>query len=141
MRLFIMVFAALFCAVSVEAWTSSQISRVAEARKLFQNAEKRLVKDILAEFETGGSPEASIGIYEAMAKTFRDINSEYGDDTPESRVRLFSKIKLNMAYFQMSGSRQESPGGSILDRLIQRTLKRYLPEDVWSDPKLFHSLD
>ena len=123
------------------AFTQAEIQRLTEARNLLKDSEMRSVNDLIEEFESTGFPDEHLEIYEAVAKTFRDIDNKYGQDNPESRKQLLGKIKLNMAYFQLGGSTQEQSGGSELNRLIQRKLKHYLPENIWGHPKLFHSLD
>ena len=61
------------------------------------DAEKRSADEIRSEFEESGYPQQQLQIYEAIAKTFRDIVADYKENTAEARVRLLDKIRMNMA--------------------------------------------
>ncbi len=138
---FIILLFLVFPAAAEAAFTQAEVRRLTEAKTLLMDADKRSVDDLIEEFNSTGLPIEQIMIYEAIAATFRDIMKDYGENSTRSREQLLNKIRMNMAYFQFGGSRAEQPGGSELNRLIQRKLKHYLPEDIWENQKLFHSLE
>lgn len=143
LRLFCFFSLIIFGAVTSSAdasLTQKDLQRIIRAKALMMDAEKRSADEIRSEFEESGYPQQQLQIYEAIAKTFRDIVADYKENTAEARVRLLDKIRMNMAYFQFGGSKSEKEGGSELNRLIQRKLKEYLPKDIWDDPNVFHSL-
>ena len=117
-----------------------EIQRLTKAKSLLADTEDRSVNELVLKFQKTGWPEDYLAIYEAIAFTFRDITKDYKNDRV-ARVRLLDKIRMNMAYFQFGGSRAEQEGSSELNRLIQRKLKQYLPEDIWFNPAIFHSLE
>ena len=120
--------------------TQSERKRLTEAKALLMDVESRSVDDLMNKFAETGLAREQLQIYEAIAATFRDIIDQYGKKSLRSRKKVIEKIRMNMAYFQLGGSRAEQKGGSELDRLIQRKLKQYLPEEIWDNTKLFHSL-
>ena len=139
---FLIVFLILaFPATADTNFTQAEIRRLTEARALLMDTEKRSRDEIIKEFDETGLPREHLEIYEAIAATFRDITNKYGENSPQSREQLLEKIRMNMAYFQLGGPDTEQPGGSELNRLIRRKLKQYLPEKIWDNPKLFHSLE
>jgi hypothetical protein len=123
------------------ALTQTEVFRLTKAKALLMDAEKRPLDEIIEEFERTGLPHEHLQIYEAVAATFRDILTDHQENDTRSRERLLDKIRMNMAYFQFGGTKTEQEGGSELNRLIQRKLKQYLPEDIWGNSKLFHSLE
>ena len=131
----------LLPAIASANFTQVEIRRLTEAKSLLMDAEKRSVEDLIKEFNDTGLPREQLDIYEATAATFRDIINDYSKNDAQSRERLLDKIRMNMAYFQFGGTRAEQEGGSELNRLIQRKLIQYLPENIWDNPKLFHSLE
>lgn len=122
-------------------FSQDEIRRLSTAKKLLMDTEKRSLDHLVNELSTTHSPRQQLAIYEAMAATFRDIIKKYEGDTPQSRERLLGKIRMNMAYFQLGGPDTDDPEDGALNRLIRRKLKHYLPEDIWKNPKLFHSLN
>lgn len=122
-------------------FTASEIQRLTKAKTLLMDTENRSVQDILKEFEAMGSPQQQLIIYEAVAAAFRDVQEKYGEDSRQSREQLLAKIRLNMAYFQLGGAVGEQAGMGELNKLIRRKLKQYLPENIWDNPDLFHSLE
>ncbi len=138
---FILFLVVISPATASAAFTQAEVRRLTEAKILLMDADKRSVDDLIEGFNSTGLPNEQITIYEAIAATFRDIIQDYGEHSAQSQKQLLNKIRMNMAYFQFGGSRAEQPGGSELNRLIQRKLKQYLPENIWDNPKLFHSLE
>ncbi|MCK5014971.1 MAG: hypothetical protein KAS66_14255 [Candidatus Omnitrophica bacterium] len=122
-------------------FTQAQTHRLIKAKALLMDTEDRSADDLIKEFEKTGLPHEHLDIYEAIAATFRDITTEYGENSPQSRERLLGKIRMNMAYFQLGGPDTDQPGDGELNRLIRRKLKKYLPKDIWDNPELFHSLE
>lgn len=118
-----------------------QLERVKAAQELLCEADPQPLQKIINELQTSPALEGNIYILESVALTYRDLVAKYGIINQSAKERLLEKVRLNMAYFQLGGQDNEGNDQNPLDIMIRRKLKEYLPEYVWKDTQLFHSLE
>ena len=121
--------------------TSQQIERVKASKLLLAEVHAKSLEQTMTEIEGSSYPEGQLQILEAVAKTYTDIVKDYDVQTQDKKRWLYSMVLLNMAYFQLRGDQQGQDDASALNQLIQQKLKRYLPMDLFSHPKLFQSFE
>lgn len=116
------------------------LKRVRESKPLISQVDQRSLQRMIDELEETDCPPMNAVILEAMAKTFDDIVRDQKITDQEKEDFLYSKIKLNMAYLQLTGG-QIKGDKDPLNRLIRFKLKEYLTDDVLTDPRFFHKVE
>lgn len=139
----ILILAAAAPAFADQELMPQDLQRLNEAKAILADAEARSLDAIADEFIRTGFPADHLQIYEVIALTFQDIMRGHGAEVKglDGRRRLLEKIKMNLAYFQLGGPDVEAQEENELNILIRRKLKNYMPKELWTNPKLFHSLD
>jgi len=119
--------------------TPAQINRVTVAKQLLGGADPRTVGAISAELAKSRHTEGDLQILEAVAKTYKEMITEYPQATQSKKEWLHSMVLLNMAFFQFGGNSEANDTG--LNITIRRKLKKYLSPELLADPNLFYSLE
>jgi hypothetical protein len=120
--------------------TENQLSRVKECKRLLGSVDKKSFDETVAKLEGSDSVDGNLLIMEAVAKTYADIVRSKDLQDQKKKEWLYSMVLLNMAYFQLSGG-VDDKNENVLNLLIRQKLKGYLPKELFSDPKLFHSIE
>lgn len=116
------------------------VERIRKSRALIGNVDKRSLQRMVDDLEANGCPPMNAVIFEAIARTHDDIVREQKIVDARKEEFLYSKIKLNMAFLQLTGG-QHHGDGDPLNRMIRFKLKQYLTEDVLTDPRFFHKVE
>ena len=91
------------------------------------------------EFNNTACPFIQVLMLDAMARTYTDLIRDYDLKEHDARVRLYDKIKMNMAFLQFTGGKSRAEGAG-LNCLIQEKLRNYLPNQIWEHPHFFIAL-
>ena len=127
-------------AYAAQNLTSAQTERVKTAKLLLGVVDKKSLEQTIKELQGTSYPEGNLQILEAVAKSYVDIIREQNVEGKGKKEWLYSMIQLNMAYFQLGGDPNNREDTS-LNLLIRRKLQKYLPAELFTNPKLFHSLE
>ncbi len=114
--------------------TPQAVESIRRSKQTLADVDPEPWENTVAAFNQTACPFIQAEILEAMARTYADLIKDYAVQDRDARIRLFDKIKMNMAYLQFTGGGNR-PAGSGLDALIQNTLKEYLPPAVLSHPE------
>lgn len=119
--------------------TEEEIGYVKESRALVSEVDPRPLQRTLDELEADRCPAIQAVIFEAMAKTYDDISRENNVAEQKKKEWLYSKIKLNMAYLQLTGGNFKGDSDA-LNRRIRYLLKEYLGPEVLQHPAFFQKV-
>jgi len=121
--------------------TTAQEERVQSCSRLLQGVESKSVDARIRELEQSPTPEESLQVVEAIAKTYADIVKEQNISEPKKQEWLYSMISLNMAYLQLGGLNIQQSGDSALNKMIRLRLKEYLSPELINNKEVFTSLE
>ena len=119
--------------------TDEEIDFVKENRALVRGVDPRSLQRTVDELEADDCPAIQALIFEAMAKTYDDISRENSVAEQKKKEWLYSKIKLNMAYLQLTGGNFKGDSDP-LNRRIRYLLKEYLGPEVLKHPAFFQKV-
>lgn len=141
-----LVVLAVVCVLPAEAGqscrsslTEEEIGYVKESRTLVRDVDPRSLQKTVDELEAVECPQIQAVIFEAMAKAYDDISRENNVAEQKKKEWLYSKIKLNMAYLQLTGGNFKGDGDA-LNRRIRYLLKEYLGPEVLQHPAFFQKV-
>ena len=121
------------------ALTDAHTRRLEQANYILREVDLRPLPMIIEEMNRTASPEGNLQIYEAVAATYQEIVDRKHITDSERKQSLYDSIRMNVAFMQFGGG-IEHKGDKVLDRWIRQTLARHLPEGVFDNDQLFHSL-
>ncbi len=119
--------------------TDEEIDFVKENRALVHEVDPRSLQKTVDELEANDCPAIQAVIFEAMAKSYDDISRENNVADQRKKEWLYSTIKLNMAYLQLTGGNFKGDGDA-LNRRIRYLLKEYLGPEVLTHPAFFQKV-
>lgn len=133
--------ASVFSSWAAPSLTDAQIERVKVSKALIKEVDTKVLQDTIADITNSPDPEGQLQLFEAGARAYADIvqESKVADDM-RTRRWLYNQILLNTAYLQLGGFQFEEDG-SDLSQLIQRKLKKNLPEGAFQNTVLFREIE
>ena len=142
MFVFVCVFAASAHAERRESSFLSEkdIAYVRELRELTRDVDKRSLQEMIDEMENTDYPQVQAVIFEAVALTYDDITRENEVREQKKKEWLYSMVKLNMAYLQLTGGTFQGDSDPV-NRRIRFLLKKYLPPEIFKHPGFFQKVD
>ncbi|OGX06981.1 MAG: hypothetical protein A2Z88_04225 [Omnitrophica WOR_2 bacterium GWA2_47_8] len=120
--------------------SDQDIERVKASRDLLQGTDPRSLPKTLRELNRTNCPQIHAIIMEAIARTYVDIVREQKVVEQKKKDWLYSMVKLNMAYLQLTGGTYKGDNNS-LNRSIRFRLKEYLPAGILTHPGFFQKVD
>ncbi len=112
--------------------TEQDMERVKAFKALVRDVDMKSLQQTIREIESADYPQLELQMKEAMAKTYADIVLEQTVVEQKQKEWLYSMVTMNMAYLQFGADQGDS--GTVLNRMILRKLKRYLPSDILNHP-------
>jgi len=123
-----------------QSLTPQQVEQVRMFKQALAQVDHESLEATVEEFNKSACPAIRVLMLDAMTRTYADLIRDYDLIDQDARVRLYDKIKMNMAYMQFTGGRGRCKG-SGLNCLIQDKLKTYLPSWLLDHPQFYVSID
>lgn len=119
--------------------TPQQVERVKAFKQLIKDVDTKSLQQTIDDVSAMKDPSLELELQEAIARTYADIVQEHKVTEQKTKEWLWSVIKINMAYLQLGGQKDESTNG--LHVIIRQKLREYLPSDILRQPGFLYKLE
>lgn len=113
--------------------TGAELERLKALKDLARDVDRESLSEAIDDLARADDLEIALLMRESVAKTYDDIVRERNVVDQDQKEWLYSMVKLNMAYLQLSAAYDNS--GNALNRLIRQKLLYYLPAGIVNDPR------
>lgn len=121
--------------------TAIQLQRVRQYKNQLSEVNSEPLDKTIDWLAAQRYPEIHLQIEEAVAQSYTQLIKEHQLTKLKDKRWLYGMIKLNVAYLQFTAGQEGASGAdAALNRLIQRTLKKYLSPEIFNHPGFVKSV-